>query len=252
MPEAAGELSNQVRLLHIEDDSGIADVLRIALTRKGFDVVQAVSGTAGLDMLYEVLPHVVLLDINMPIMSGFNVLEALRAHSALRERPIICVTAMTLRSDVERAFALGCHGYVFKPVNLRVLTALINYYTDEGSQEEKLAALVAEEPFSLAAEAVRSGVDNMLKLEMLALLRRMGRRGTGADRISEIVLADREEVDRDLEGLLDSGLVEVEDGLFRLREGGETGETAARIALRARSEDVEVAFINLAYLDILD
>jgi CheY-like chemotaxis protein len=237
--------------LHIEDDSGIADVLRIALTGEGYEVVKAPSGTSGLDMVYQVLPHVVLLDINMPIMSGFNVLEALRAHSALRERPIICVTAMTSRDDVERAFELGCYGYVFKPVNLHILTALIQYYTEGGSEEVKMSALLGEQAFARAALAVDSGVDDLLKLETIRVLQRAAQ-GADAGMLAEVLSSTTDRVRIASDELVEAGMfAKGPTGRYALNEDPAVAEKIEKITLVARNEDTKVAFVNLAYLGIL-
>ena len=109
-------------LLFIEDDDGIRLALSMALEDEGYDVRQAPSGEAGLDEFRRTPPDLVLLDLRLPDMSGFDVCRALRAESIV---PIIMITAQTDTHDMVAGLEAGADDYVTKPVVPKELAARI-------------------------------------------------------------------------------------------------------------------------------
>ena len=109
-------------LLFIEDDDGIRLALSMALEDEGYDVRQAPSGEAGLVEFRHTPPDLVLLDLRLPDMSGFDVCRALRAESIV---PIIMITAQTDTHDMVAGLEAGADDYVTKPVVPKELAARI-------------------------------------------------------------------------------------------------------------------------------
>ena len=109
-------------LLFIEDDDGIRLALRLALEDEGYTVHEAVNGTDGLETFHEHNVDLVLLDLRLPDMSGFDVCRALRTESIV---PIIIITAQTDTYDMVAGLEAGADDYVTKPVVPKELAARI-------------------------------------------------------------------------------------------------------------------------------
>lgn len=109
-------------LLFIEDDSAIRAALRLALEDEGYTVVEAKDGADGLAKFAQSTPSLVLLDLRLPDISGFEVCRQLRQHSIV---PIIMVTAQTDTHDLVAGLEAGADDYVTKPVVAKELAARI-------------------------------------------------------------------------------------------------------------------------------
>jgi DNA-binding response OmpR family regulator len=109
-------------LLFIEDDPNIRTALRLSLEDEGYRVEEAPDGEAGIKAFPQVRPDLVLLDLRLPDMSGFEVCRALRRLSTV---PIIIVTAQTDTHDLVVGLEAGADDYVTKPVNTKELAARI-------------------------------------------------------------------------------------------------------------------------------
>ena len=113
-------------VLLIEDESDILDMIRLRLKKEGFDVFVADTGEAGLACAVERRPDLVLLDLMLPIMNGFEVLKKIKADRTIARTPIIIVSARGEESDIIVGLELGADDYVTKPFNMTVLIARIN------------------------------------------------------------------------------------------------------------------------------
>jgi len=109
-----------VKVLIVEDDENARDVLESYLVAKGHEVRSAVDGVEGLKQFKATLPDVVLLDVMMPNLDGFEVLEAIRAQSQV---PVIMVTAKDTTEDVVQGLEGGVDDYIVKPFKLREVEA---------------------------------------------------------------------------------------------------------------------------------
>lgn len=115
------------KILCIEDDRETAELLVEDLTERGFDVVTAHDGTAGLAAILDVRPDLVLCDVSLPGLSGFEVLDQLGAVApGSREMPFLFLTALTDRDSELRGRTRGADDYVHKPIDFDVLAAIIN------------------------------------------------------------------------------------------------------------------------------
>ncbi len=102
-------------VLVVDDDPVILKLLEVNFEMEGFQVVRAADGAEGLKRAREVLPDIVVLDVMMPRMTGYEVAKALREDDVTAHIPIIFVTARAQSSDVEKGMELGVEDYVTKP-----------------------------------------------------------------------------------------------------------------------------------------
>jgi two-component system response regulator VicR len=115
------------RVLCIEDDTEMIDLIRLILERKGFEVLEAVGGKEGLEVSRREMPDLILLDLMMPEVDGWEVFRQLRADEQLKDIPVIVVTAKAQSIDI----VLGLHiakvdGYVTKPFGPQELLKSVN------------------------------------------------------------------------------------------------------------------------------
>ena len=104
------------RIVYIEDEQEMIDLVRLILNRKGFDVKGAIGGQEGLDMILDEIPDLVLLDLMMPDMDGWEVYQQMKADGKTRDIPVIVITAKAQNIDK----VLGIHiakvdDYISKP-----------------------------------------------------------------------------------------------------------------------------------------
>src|SRR3954465_722706 len=113
------------RILHIEDDSANRLLVRKILTPAGFDVVDAADGVEGIKKAISEHPALVLVDIAIPGLDGYEVTLRLRAEPHLRHVPIVAITA---EGNRDTSLAVGCDGFLQKPIAARTFAATIQSY----------------------------------------------------------------------------------------------------------------------------
>lgn len=113
------------RILLVEDESSIVDVVSQALRRHGFEVSTADNGDDALEMLYPVLPDLVLLDLMLPGMDGWEVCRRIRSASETKALPIIMMTARRDERDLVQGLGIGADDYIKKPFSLVELVARV-------------------------------------------------------------------------------------------------------------------------------
>jgi len=109
------------KILLVEDNEMNRDMLSRRLERKGFEVVMAVDGQAGIDMASSASPDLILMDLSLPIIDGWEATRRIKADSATQHIPVIALTAHAMTGDEEKAREAGCDDYDTKPVNLNRL-----------------------------------------------------------------------------------------------------------------------------------
>lgn len=105
-----------MRLLIVEDHEELWDFLSRRLQRRGFEVTVAQDGQDGLSKARSVMPDIMLLDMNLPLLDGWTIARTLKADEATRKIPIIALTAHAMSGDKQKALDAGCDDYHAKPV----------------------------------------------------------------------------------------------------------------------------------------
>lgn len=113
------------RLLIIEDNEDNRDLLSRRLRRHGFDVITAAEGHTGLELARAESPDLILLDLNMPDLDGWQVCQMIKSDPEIQHVPIIATTAHEVAGNRERLLELGCADYHSKPIQLPVLLSQI-------------------------------------------------------------------------------------------------------------------------------
>ena len=122
------------RILIIEDQEDNRAILRDLLTGAGFELIEAVDGEEGVKLAQSERPDLILMDIQLPIIDGYEATRQIRATVDLKSIPIIAVTSYALSGDEAKTRAAGCDGYVAKPFSPRQLLAKVReFLPDEKS-----------------------------------------------------------------------------------------------------------------------
>ena len=114
------------KILLVEDNEMNRDMLSRRLIKRGHDVVIAVDGQQGVDMARSEAPELILLDMSLPVMDGWEAARILKKHDATQSIPIIALTAHAMAGDRERCLEAGCEDYDTKPVEFKRLLGKID------------------------------------------------------------------------------------------------------------------------------
>lgn len=115
-------------VLLAEDNAANRELLRDLLEARGYAVVEAVDGGEALERLQGALPDLVLLDVRLPKLDGYQVLQAIRRDERLRDLTVVAVTAFAMAGSREKALEAGFDAYVTKPIDMRAMMALLERY----------------------------------------------------------------------------------------------------------------------------
>jgi len=227
-------VSGEPTILVVDDEQGLVETVRVLLTREGFEVRTALSGKAALEIFEEEGADLVLADVRMPVMSGVEVLEAIRERSP--DTPVVLMTAQASLDSAIRAVNLGATHYVRKPFENEELVAVLRRSLDWGRMreeneglrrelEERGAPAEAEPPIGTADRFVRAleMAESAAGSDSTVLIR--GESGTGKEIFARYLWALSGRSDRPFHSLncaaLPEGLLESE--LFGHRKGSFTG-----------------------------
>jgi CheY-like chemotaxis protein len=109
------------KVLLVEDNEMNRDMLSRRLIKRGYEIVMAVDGQQGVDLAATESPDIILLDMSLPVMDGWDAARAIKGNPATKNLPIIALTAHALAGDREKALEAGCNDYDTKPVDLKRL-----------------------------------------------------------------------------------------------------------------------------------
>ncbi|MBK5256651.1 MAG: response regulator [Vicinamibacteria bacterium] len=112
-----------VNVLLVEDNEMNRDMLSRRLTKRGYVVAMAIDGQQGVDMAVSEKPDIILLDMSLPVVDGWEAAQKMKADPASQNVPLIALTAHAMASDRERALSAGCDDFDTKPVELPRLLA---------------------------------------------------------------------------------------------------------------------------------
>jgi len=122
---------NRKKILLVDDSGTILMMEKMILAREPYDLVTAKDGKEAIEKAATEQPDLILLDVVMPHLTGFEVLEELRAHESTKTTPVILVTTRGEAANVEAGYAGGCNDYVTKPINsVELITKVRNYLSD--------------------------------------------------------------------------------------------------------------------------
>jgi two-component system cell cycle response regulator DivK len=116
------------RILYIEDNPDNRLLIRRVLQVEGYEVIEAVDGQSGMRQAAEGKPDLILMDINLPEIDGYEVTARLKQLPGLSRIPIIAVTANVMKGDREKTLAAGCDGYIQKPIDIDLLPGQIERF----------------------------------------------------------------------------------------------------------------------------
>jgi len=116
------------RILVVEDQVDNRRILHDLLSSVGYEILEAVTGDEGVTLATTQHPDLILMDIQLPGMDGYEATRRIKADPALHHIPIIAVTSYALSGDDAQAFAAGCDSYVAKPFSPRALLAKVREY----------------------------------------------------------------------------------------------------------------------------
>src|SRR5262249_11736026 len=114
------------RILLVEDDQMNRGMLSRRLTRKGYEVMMAIDGQQAIDMAASEVPDLILLDMSLPVIDGWEAARRIKASPATRSIPVIALTAHAMEGDREKALEAGCDDYDTKPIELPRLIGKIS------------------------------------------------------------------------------------------------------------------------------
>lgn len=117
------------RILLVEDNELNRDMLTRRLHRRGYQVLQAGDGRQGVEVARRERPDLVLMDLSLPEMDGWQATRQLKSDAATRGIPVVALTAHAMRGDLRKALEAGCDDYATKPVELPLLLGIIERLT---------------------------------------------------------------------------------------------------------------------------
>ncbi len=125
-----------MKILLADDAKNIVLVLKMSLEKAGYDVIIARDGLSALELAQTEDPDLILLDILMPKMNGFLVIEALKDDPVTSEIPVVFISAKSEEKDLERARSLGASDYLVKPIKQEELLAIVEKNIKGGTTNE--------------------------------------------------------------------------------------------------------------------
>lgn len=122
------------KILLVEDNDLNRDMLSRRLKRHGYDVVTAEDGQQALDAAHRDRPDVIIMDMNLPVIDGWEATRRLKANSDTRNIPVVGLSAHAMQEDRQRALEHGCDAYEIKPVDLPKLLATVDAVSRPGKE----------------------------------------------------------------------------------------------------------------------
>ena len=118
-------------ILIVEDDPKNLKLIRDLLQIRGYTALEATDGKQGVDMARAKMPDLILMDIQMPVMDGFEAISILKADPVTKSIPIIALTAFAMQGDKEKCMEAGCNDYITKPLDTRAFVTKVREYLEK-------------------------------------------------------------------------------------------------------------------------
>lgn len=117
-----------VTILYVEDNPENRLLVKRILQAEGYQVIEAEDATRAIEAIQDFVPHLILMDINMPDIDGYTLTTRLRGNHLLSQTPIVALTANVMKGDRERSLEAGCDGYIQKPIDVDLLPGQIERF----------------------------------------------------------------------------------------------------------------------------
>lgn len=144
---------DKIRILAVDDTEANLKLLKMSLSRQGYDVITAVNGAEALELYKQERPDLVLMDVMMPVMNGFEAAEAMIDFEKDRWLPIIFLSAAATEEYFINGFEAGGFDYLFKPINQKILKLKIANAVRILSMQQRLQSENEQLKAQLSAEA---------------------------------------------------------------------------------------------------
>lgn len=119
-----------MKILIVDDEKDLTNLIRVNLESEGFECIVAYNGAEGIEKVANELPDLILLDIKMPVMDGYEVLEELKEHHQTASIPVIMCTTVRGEENIKKAYELGASGYIIKPFEMYEIVEKIQEMTN--------------------------------------------------------------------------------------------------------------------------
>jgi two-component system cell cycle response regulator DivK len=120
-----------IKILVVDDNRDNRELVVKVLKGRGYEMVEAIDGEDALQKAQEERPSLILMDISLPKIDGYEVTRRLKMHEEYRDIPVVALTAHVMKGDKERAIEAGCVGYIPKPIDVHELPEQIKHYLDD-------------------------------------------------------------------------------------------------------------------------
>ena len=128
MAEESAEISTGKKILIVEDNTMNLELISDILKKRAYQIISTDNGDKAIKLAKEVHPDLILMDIQLPIMDGYEATRRIKSDPELKHIPIIVITSYAMSGDREKAIKAGCDGYVLKPIDTRELPKLVEKY----------------------------------------------------------------------------------------------------------------------------
>ena len=125
------------KILIVEDNELNLELISDILKIKGYQIISANNGKDAIRLAKETHPDLILMDIQLPVMDGYEATRRIKSDPEFKAIPIIAVTSFTMKGDKEKVMEAGCDGYIVKPIDIKRLPELVKEYLQKNKKNRK-------------------------------------------------------------------------------------------------------------------
>lgn len=126
---------SKAKVLYIEDNADNMILVQRVLRVEGYEVIEARNGRDGLAMAADILPDIIITDINLPDIDGYEITHTLKTSTVTAHIPVIAMTANVMKKDRENVMQAGCDGFISKPIDIDDLPIQIEHFLQKGKKK---------------------------------------------------------------------------------------------------------------------
>lgn len=215
---------NPKKILVVDDQPGNVFLLQDRLNREGYEVITAYDGTSGIKVAKEQNPDLILLDVMMPGIDGFEACREISSHEETKHIPIILVTALNSSEDTQKGFDCGAFDYIKKPFNKIELLARIKAASRFTETQKLLIELEKIDTFSATVKKTNHEIKQpltLINLSVTALERELKETNidkTSAKKRVEFIQSATKEIIKIMDSMLNIDKIEISDYLKNLKK----------------------------------